>query len=141
MSGRVVVTGVGAEPLDPGALLASVEDPAAGAAVSFVGRVRDHDGGRTVTALEYHEHPSAATVVAGIAEEIAARDGVVAVSVVHRTGLLDIGGIAIVAAVSAAHRSEAFIACTDLVDEVKRRLPVWKRQVFDDDTDEWVGSA
>ena len=62
-------------------------------------------------------------------------------SVVHRTGLLDIGGIAIVAAVSAAHRAEAFIACTDLVDEVKRRLPVWKRQVFDDDTDEWVGSA
>ena len=72
---------------------------------------------------------------------IAARDGVLAVSVVHRTGLLGIGEIAIVAAVSAAHRAEAFAACSDLVDEVKHRLPVWKRQVFDDDTDEWVGSA
>jgi molybdopterin synthase catalytic subunit len=141
MTGRVMTTGVSAQPLDPEALLASVDDPAGGAAVCFVGRVRDHDGGRTVTALEYHEHPSAAGVVAGIAQEIAARDGVLAVSVVHRTGLLGVGQIAIVAAVSAAHRAEAFTACSDLVDEVKHRLPVWKRQVFDDDTDEWVGSA
>ena len=141
MSGRVVATGVSAEPLEPEAVLASVDDPAAGAAVSFVGRVRNHDGGRTVTALEYHGHPTASAVVAAVAGEIAARDGVLAVSAVHRTGLLGIGEIAIVAAVSAAHRAEAFAACSDLVDEVKHRLPVWKRQVFDDDTDEWVGSA
>jgi len=66
---------------------------------------------------------------------------VIAVAVTHRYGLLGVGDIALVAAVSAAHRREAFDACSDLVDEVKSRLPVWKRQVFDDGADEWVGSA
>jgi molybdopterin synthase catalytic subunit len=61
--------------------------------------------------------------------------------VTHRYGLLGIGDVALAAAVSAAHRREAFDACAELVDEVKRRLPVWKRQVFADGADEWVGSA
>ena len=112
-----------------------------GATVSFSGVVRDHDGGRSVTELEYHEHPTAAAVVAEVAAEIAARDGVIAVAVSHRIGLLRVGDVALAAAVSAAHRREAFAACSDLVDEVKRRLPVWKRQVFADGSDEWVGSA
>jgi len=139
--GRVTSTGISETAIDPAVLLAAVDDPAAGAAVSFVGRVRDHDGGRSVTALEYHGHPSAAAVVAAVAAEIADREGVLALAVVHRVGLLTIGEVAIVAAVSAAHRGTAFAACSDLVDEVKKRLPVWKRQVFDDGTDEWVGSA
>lgn len=139
--GRVADAGISGAELDPAVLLAAVDDPAAGAAVSFVGRVRDHDGGRVVTALEYDGHPRADAVVAEVAAEIAARKDVLVVAVRHRVGLLGIGQIAIVAAVSAAHRREAFAACSDLVDEVKRRLPVWKRQVFDDGTDEWVGSA
>ena len=94
-----------------------------------------------MTALEYHEHPTAASIVAEVAAEIALRDGVVAVAVSHRVGLLQVGDIALAAAVSAAHRREAFTACSDLVDEVKHRLPVWKRQVFADGSDEWVGSA
>ena len=65
----------------------------------------------------------------------------IAVAVSHRIGLLRIGDVALAAAVSAAHRREAFAACIDLVDEVKRRLPVWKRQEFADGSDEWVGSA
>jgi molybdopterin synthase catalytic subunit len=141
MTGRVVLTGISDEDLDPDAVLASVDDPAAGAVVSFVGRVRNHDGGRAVTALEYHEHPTAAAVVATVAGEIAVRDGVLAVSAIHRTGLLQIGGIAVVAAVSAEHRGQAFAACADLIDEIKVRLPVWKRQVFDGGSEEWVGSA
>ena len=80
-------------------------------------------------------------MVAEVATEIAARDGVIAVAVSHRIGLLRVGDVALAAAVSAAHRREAFAACSDLVDEVKRRLPVWKRQVFDDGSDEWVGTA
>ena len=76
-----------------------------------------------------------------MATEIAARDGVIAVAVSHRIGLLRVGDVALAAAVSAAHRREAFVACSDLVDEVKRRLPVWKRQVFVDGSDEWVGTA
>jgi molybdopterin synthase catalytic subunit len=80
-------------------------------------------------------------VVAAVAAEIAERDGVLAVAVSHRVGMLGIGDVALAAAVSAAHRSEAFAACTDLVDRVKHRIPVWKRQFFADGTDEWVGSA
>ncbi len=69
------------------------------------------------------------------------RHPVVAVAVLHRVGPLQIGESALVAAVSAAHRQEAFAACADLIDETKRRLPVWKHQVFSDGTDEWVNCA
>lgn len=141
MPGRVALSAVTYEPLVMAAHLAAVDDAAAGATVSFSGVVRDHDGGRSVTELEYHEHPTAAGIVREVAAEIAARDGVIAVAVSHRIGLLRVGDIALAAAVSAAHRGEAFAACIDLVDEVKHRIPVWKRQVFVDGSDEWVGSA
>src|SRR6478752_8394458 len=141
MTGRVSISEVTQQQLDLPAHLAGVSDVAAGATVSFSGVVRDHDDGRSVTELEYHEHPTAGSVVAEVASEIAARDGVIAVAVSHRIGLLRVGDVALAAAVSAAHRREAFAACSDLVDEVKRRLPVWKRQVFTDGSDEWVGSA
>ncbi len=140
-TGRVALTQVTADPLDLSSHIVAVDDPAAGATVSFVGVVRDHDGGRSVSDLEYHEHPTAAVLVTEVATEIAGRDGVIAVAVSHRIGMLTVGDIALAAAVSAAHRREAFDACSDLVDEVKRRLPVWKRQVFSDGSDEWVGSA
>ncbi len=141
MAGRVTLSRVTDEPLDLMGHVAAVDDPAAGATVSFAGVVRDHDGGRSVTDLEYHEHPTAAALVAEVAADIAGRDGVIAVAVSHRVGMLAVGDVALAAAVSAAHRREAFDACSDLVDEVKRRLPVWKRQVFSDGSDEWVGSA
>ncbi len=141
MAGRVTLSQVTAVPLDLSRHVAAVDDPAAGATVSFAGVVRDHDGGRSVSDLEYHEHPTAAALVAEVATEIAGRDGVIAVAVSHRVGMLSVGDVALAAAVSAAHRREAFDACSDLVDEVKRRLPVWKRQVFSDGSDEWVGSA
>ncbi len=141
MPGRVALSQVTETVLDLAAHLGAVDDPAAGATVSFSGVVRNHDGGRQVNELEYHAHPTAAGVVDEVAAEIAARDGVVALAVSHRVGLLRVGEVALAAAVSAAHRREAFQACSDLVDEVKRRLPVWKRQVFDDGSDEWVGSA
>jgi len=141
MTGRVAVSAVSGETLDLAVHVAAVADPAAGATVAFIGVVRDHDEGRSVTELDYHEHPTAATVVAEVAAEIAGRGGVIAVAVSHRVGLLGIGDVALAAAVSAAHRREAFDACSDLVDEVKGRLPVWKRQVFGDGSEEWVGSA
>jgi molybdopterin synthase catalytic subunit len=141
MPGRVVVAEVVESVLDVAAHIAAVDEAAAGATVSFSGVVRDHDGGRGVTALEYSIHPTAARVVAEVAAEIAARPGVGAVAVSHRYGVLVVGDVALAAAVSAAHRAEAFLACGDLVDEVKKRIPIWKRQVFTDGTDEWVGSA
>jgi molybdopterin synthase catalytic subunit len=121
---------------------ALVAHQAAGAVVGFAGVVRDHDGGRTVTRLEYSAHPSAQQTLAEVAAEIAAEcQGVRAIAVSHRIGTLQIGDAALVAAVAADHRGAAFETCERLVDAVKARLPVWKHQFFADGTDEWVGSA
>ncbi|WP_246656711.1 molybdenum cofactor biosynthesis protein MoaE [Dactylosporangium vinaceum] len=116
----------------------AVAHPAAGAVVSFAGVVRDHDGGRGVVELEYEGHPSAAGVLAEVAAEIAADPAVRGIAVSHRIGRLEIGDVALAAAVSTAHRAEAFALCARLVDEVKARLPIWKRQVFTDGEEEWV---
>ena len=117
---------------------AAVSDPRAGAVVSFQGVVRDHDHGRGVTLLEYEGHPTAEAVLREVAAEIATDPEVYAVAVSHRIGVLKIGDVALVAAVSTAHRAAGFAACARLVDEVKARLPIWKRQVFADGTEEWV---
>jgi molybdopterin synthase catalytic subunit len=115
---------------------------AAGAVVGFVGMVRDHDGGRSVTRLEYSAHPSAQQVISEVAAEVAqSSKGVRAIAVSHRIGTLNIGDAALVAAVAADHRGAAFEMCALLVDTVKARLPVWKHQLFADGSDEWVGSA
>ena len=112
---------------------------AAGAVVTFAGVVRNHDGGRDVLGLEYSGHPTAERIIREVAEEIAARSpGVRALAVSHRVGPLAIGDVALACAVAADHRRQAFEVCADLVDEVKARLPIWKRQVFADGTDEWV---
>jgi molybdopterin synthase catalytic subunit len=138
MTAVVAVAAVESDPLDLAAHEAAVADPRAGAVVSFQGVVRDHDHGRTVTLLEYEGHPTAAAVLREVADEIAADPTVFAVAVSHRVGVLRIGDVALVAAVSTAHRAAGFAACARLVDEVKARLPIWKRQVFSDGTDEWV---
>ncbi|HTF47278.1 MAG TPA: molybdenum cofactor biosynthesis protein MoaE [Pseudonocardia sp.] len=116
-----------------------VSNVAAGAVVTFSGVVRNHDGGRGVEELEYSGHPSAERVIRQVADEIAARaTGVRAIAVSHRIGPLRIGDVALACAVAADHRQQAFQVCAELVDEVKRQLPIWKRQVFADGTDEWV---
>lgn len=135
---RVVLAEVTGDALDVERHADLVGDPAAGAVVTFAGRVRDHDHGRTVTALEYVAHPSAEQIVREVADEVAARHEVDALAVSHRVGSLGIGEVALAVAVSAAHRQEAFAAASDVVETVKHRLPVWKRQVLGDGTDEWV---
>jgi molybdenum cofactor synthesis domain-containing protein len=112
----------------------------AGAVVTFAGVVRDHDRGRAVTALHYEGHPDAGRILAEVVALALDRPGVLAAAARHRVGDLAIGDLAFVAAVSAAHRREAFEACGWLVDEAKARLPVWKHQHFADGTDEWVNS-
>jgi molybdopterin synthase catalytic subunit len=126
------------QPLDVAAHEAAAAHAGAGAVVSFRGVVRDHDDGRVVVELEDQAHPSAQQVLEAIAAEFAADPEVLGLAVSHRTGTLAIGDPALVAALSTAHRAEAFAICARLVDEVKHRLPVWKRQVFADGTDEWV---
>ncbi len=117
-------------------------DRSAGAVVGFVGAVRDHDGGRHVLRLEYCAHPSAEQVMADLVAQVAAEsDGVRAIAASHRVGVLQIGEAALVAAVAADHRRAAFDTCAHLVEAIKARLPVWKRQFFADGTEEWVNSA
>jgi molybdopterin synthase catalytic subunit len=129
---------ISSEPLDVAAHEAAAAHPSAGAAVVFRGVVRDHDHGRDVSALEYVAHPSATQVLAEIADRHAGEPGVLGLAVSHRVGTLAIGDVALVAVVSSAHREQAFEVCTRLVEEVKRHLPMWKRQVFGDGSDEWV---
>lgn len=126
------------QPLDVERHRALIANVQAGAEVVFCGVVRDHDHGRGVEALEYVAHPDADAVMRRVAERVAAEPGVLAMAVSHRVGALDVGDIALVAAVSCAHRGAAFELCARLVDEVKRELPIWKRQVFSDGSDEWV---
>ena len=130
------------EPIELSDYEALVSHESAGAVVGFAGVVRDHDGGRGVTRLEYSAHPSAQQTLADVAAEIAADSpGVRAIAVSHRIGTLQIGDAALVAAVAADHRAAAFETCSRLVDTVKARLPVWKHQFFADGSEEWVNSA
>lgn len=136
---RAVVT---EEPLDVEEHARLVSADVAGAVVTFSGVVRDHDRGRGVRALDYSGHPSAGEVVTEVAADVAAAHPAVhAIAVSHRLGPLAIGDCALACAVSAGHRREAFAACAALVDEVKLRLPVWKRQEFSDGSEEWVNST
>jgi molybdopterin synthase catalytic subunit len=129
------------QPVDPSVVEQLVADSTAGAIVVFAGNVRDNDHGRPVATLTYEGHPTAAAVLKDVAQEIAAAYDLVALAVVHRVGPIPIGEAALVAAVSARHRGEAFAACSALVDRTKELLPVWKHQVFADGTDEWVNCA
>jgi molybdopterin synthase catalytic subunit len=135
---RVVHTAVTEQPIEVGVHTAAVAGSSSGAVVSFAGVVRDHDGGRPVTSIEYVGHPTAAAVLARVVAEVTAQSQAEAVAVSHRLGPLAVGEAALVVAVAGVHRAEAFATAMLLVDEVKRQLPVWKRQVFPDGSDEWV---
>jgi len=137
-AGTVVLTDIVDHTVSLAELERLVSHRRAGAVVSFVGAVRDHDHGRTVIDLEYEAHPDAGARLEQVAQEVCGRHDVVAVAVVHRRGRLAIGDAALVAMVSAGHRGAAFAACADLVDTVKAQVPIWKHQFFTDGTDEWV---
>jgi len=138
---KIRLVEVSVAPLSADELRRAVATAEAGATVVFTGDVRDHDHGRQVTSLTYEAHPTAAELLREVAEEIAARPEVLAIAVAHRHGPIAIGESALIAAVSTAHRGAAFVACQDLVDRVKERIPIWKHQVFADGTDEWVNCA
>jgi molybdopterin synthase catalytic subunit len=102
--------------------------------------VRDHDHGHDVTGLEYSAHPTALARLEEVAAEVAEEFETVAVAAVHRVGSLDVGDVAVVCAVSGAHRGTAFDATRALIDRLKERVPIWKHQLFADGTDEWVAT-
>jgi len=119
---------------------AAVADPAAGGIALFAGAVRDSDHDRGVSGLSYSAHPSAADELRRVAEVVAEKYPVIGIAAVHRVGDLAIGDLAVVLAVSCAHRAAAFDACRDLIDILKASVPIWKHQRFGDGTAEWVGT-
>jgi molybdopterin synthase catalytic subunit len=133
--------GIRDTPLSVDEVLRAVDDRGAGGTALFVGTVRDHDHDRPVTRLSYSAHPSAERELRAVAEKIATDFPVRGLAAVHRVGDLEIGDLAVVVAVSCAHRGEAFEACRRLIDDVKSQVPIWKNQLFADGTAEWVGAC
>lgn len=127
---------VSPDPIDPAALLAEIGDPAAGAAVLFLGTVRDHSPGREgVSLLEYEAYGGVVEEkILAIVEITRERWPVLGVAVAHRVGALEVGEIAVGVAVSCAHRSDAFEAGRFLIDELKESAPIWKKE-------HWPGGA
>lgn len=136
----VRLVAISEEPLDVAEVLATLDDDASGGLVLFVGRVRDHDGGRGVTGLSYSAHPSALDRLQDVCRRIVEDHDVTGVAAVHRVGDLAIGDLAVVVATTAGHRGSSFEASRALIDTLKAEVPIWKHQLFADGTDEWVGS-
>jgi molybdopterin synthase catalytic subunit len=132
-------TAIVRDPLQPSAALAEVANVANGAAVLFVGMVREVNDGRPVTGIEYSAYEGmAARELAAIAGEAAARSGTTDIVVEHRVGRLELGEASVVIAVAHAHRAEAYDASRYIIEQIKRRVPIWKREEYVDGTREWV---
>ena len=130
---------IGTEALDLSELMAEVSDPSAGGISTFLGVVRDHNEGRAITLLEYEAYGTMCEAeLARITDEIAKEMPGVRVAAAHRIGPLRVGDAAVACAASAPHRAEAFVACRELVDRIKARLPIWKRE-HGPDGPYWVG--
>ena len=152
---EVVHAVLSAEPISVDQAIAAVGSDTAGAVVSFSGVVRNHDGGKQVQRLSYSAHPTAHQVMADVVAQLAAEQASggepggtgsgtarpVRIWAAHRIGMLEIGDPALVCAVSAAHRGQAFAVCSELVDRIKAQVPIWKEQFFTDGTVEWVGAG
>ncbi|HUD73244.1 MAG TPA: molybdenum cofactor biosynthesis protein MoaE [Dongiaceae bacterium] len=129
---------VTSDPLDPRAAKTAVVDRAHGAVATFHGVVRDHHEGRQVSRIEYSAYaPMAEEVFRSIAAEAAARFGGAAIAVLHRIGGLRVGEVSLVVAAGSVHRREALAACTFVVDEIKKRAPIWKKE-FGHDGVFWI---
>ena len=155
---EVVSAVLSAEPISVDQAIAAVESDTSGAVVSFSGVVRNHDGGKAVERLSYSAHPTAHQVMADVVGRLVAEQNAVGdeaagetsggkagqpvrIWAAHRIGTLEIGDPALVCAVSAAHRGQAFAVCSELVDRIKEQVPIWKEQFFADGTVEWVGAG
>lgn len=127
------------EPILIDQFVSSAIDPACGASAFFAGHVRNHHEGRPVLSMEYEAYrPMAEKEIALIVEESKKKFGVTKVRVLHRIGALTVGDVAVAIEVWAPHRAEAFDACRYVIDTIKVRVPIWKREFYADGTTSWV---
>jgi molybdopterin synthase catalytic subunit len=125
--------------IEPWALRAHLADPACGAYVQFEGWVRDHNEGQRVRRLEYEVYePLALKEGQRIVAEAVERFGLSRAAAIHRSGLLELTDIAVLVGAAAPHRSEAFDACRYIIDQLKVRLPIWKKEYYANGAAEWV---
>ena len=130
---------VGSAPLDATAVAAAVAGARDGAVATFVGLVRNHNGGRRVLWLDYEAYaPLAVKAFEQIAGEAAARWPDAQIAIHHRTGRVEIGEASVVIAVSAPHRADALAACREAIDALKASVPLWKKEVYEGG-EEWIG--
>jgi molybdopterin synthase catalytic subunit len=128
--------------IDAAALLAEVQDTANGATLVFLGQVREVNDGRPVTGIEYSAYGEMAErELAAIASECARAFGISHLVVEHRLGALDLGETSIAIVVAHPHRAAAYEASRFVIEEVKRRLPIWKREGYVDGSSEWVNAG
>ncbi|HEX5436883.1 MAG TPA: molybdenum cofactor biosynthesis protein MoaE [Gemmatimonadaceae bacterium] len=126
-------------PIDPAVLLAEVADARNGAAILFLGTVRNVNDGRAVTGIEYSAYREMAErELAAIAQEAAERFGTRDIVVEHRLGALALGEVSVAIAVAHSHRAAGYDASRYVIEELKRRVPIWKREAYVDGTREWV---
>ena len=127
------------QPLDPRICEARALSAADGALVTFTGAVRDHHDGRAVAGLRYEAHPAADRFL----QEVLARHRTadIRVAAQHRVGDLAIGELAVVVAVAAPHRGEAFAVCAQVIDEIKSQVPIWKHETYLDGDSVWVAAC
>ena len=122
-------------------MLALVQSPARGGIASFLGLVRNHQSGRIVVGLDYSAYgPMAEAVSQEIVSEAESRWDV-AVSLLHRIGKLNVGDTAVAVVAASPHRDDAFLACRYVIEQVKRRVPIWKKEYYADGSVTWVGSG
>lgn len=127
--------------IDPAQLRDALLKSSAGAFCNYEGWVRDHNEGKAVTALHYHGYAQLAPGIAEvIIEEARVKFHIEGASIVHRIGELGIGDIAVWVGVTAHHRGDTFLACRYIIDNVKHRLPIWKKEVYSDGTEAWIES-
>jgi len=131
-----------AEPIAIESLKATLADAQAGACVTFEGWVRNHNEGKPVEALDYEAYAALAETEGNrILKEASERFELEHIVCVHRTGSLQIGDLAVWVGVTAAHRGAAFDACRYVIDEVKARVPIWKKEHYADGASEWINCA
>jgi len=130
------------EPIDPAAVLARVGHDEDGAAVLFLGTVRNHADARPVSGITYEAYEEMASpVLTEIAREAAELLGTERLAVVHRVGELSVGEHSVAIAASSPHRAQAFEASRYVIEEIKKRLPVWKKEHYRDGRQEWVAGT
>jgi molybdopterin synthase catalytic subunit len=126
-------------PIDHAAITDQVRSNQAGAVCSFLGTVREMTGDRRTVALDYEAYPEMALkTMADLEREARSRWPILDLALVHRVGHLDLGEISVVVAVSCPHRHQAFDACRWLIDTLKESVPIWKKEVWADGSEEWV---